>query len=290
MNIEYRRVTDPEAIYNYYLRTKELVPYWFDVDYELWKESFLADTDYDGEEMFSELAAYIALSGEKVVGFIQFGISRYIYGTDGEKDHSVRGGVIRHLYFDRETDCGKGLVEIAFQFFHQRNIERRFAFFHAFGMTCCAGHGKLHRDFEHIEAALAEFGYIKEHENVYYRRMLTENDCGADTVAVNYGSTNPKGLCEFSITLEGEYVGAGALVYLPQGKIAYLKWIYIEGVHQGKGLAAAALRQIFADLYAKGILRMDTDTADGNLAAQRLYTKTGFEDMGRTRSYIHQEG
>jgi len=76
-------------------------------------------------------------------------------------------------------------------------------------------------------------------------------------------------------------------VYLPQGKIAYLKWIYIESCVQGKGLASKALYKLFSDLHSNGILRIDTDTADGNFIAQKLYSKTGFENPGRTRSFIY---
>lgn len=47
-----------------------------------------------------------------------------------------------------------------------------------------------------------------------------------------------------------------------------------------------ALKQIFSALYQEGIERIDTDTADGNVIAQNLYKKMGFEDMGRTRSYL----
>jgi len=39
-------------------------------------------------------------------------------------------------------------------------------------------------------------------------------------------------------------------------------------------------------LREQGISRIDTDTADGNVAAQKLYIKTGFTDMGRTKSYM----
>lgn len=91
---------------------------------------------------------------------------------------------------------------------------------------------------------------------------------------------------EFTITADGKTVGAGALVYLPQGEICYLKWIYIYDTEQGKGYASAALLTIFSELYSKGLRRLDTDTADGNLIAQKLYEKVGFTDMGRTRSYL----
>lgn len=286
MNLDIRQVEDLREIYEYYCRIKSAVPYWFDADYPLWLESFANDTDYDGEEMFSQLFTYAAYAENRIVGFVQFGISRYTYDSSGEKNYDKNCGVIRLLYFDREYDCGGSLISAAENYFSKLHINEKSAFFHALGMTCNAGHGKLCCNLSHIEAALLSAGYVKEHENVYYKRMLTENDKADGAAVVEYGAVNLKGLQEFTISVTGKPVGAGALVYLPQGEICYLKWIYIYDSEQGKGYASSALRCIFADLYRKGIRRFDTDTADGNIAAQGLYTKTGFDDMGRTRSYL----
>lgn len=286
MVVEIRQAEDLREIYEYYCGIKSAVPYWFDADYPLWLESFINDTDYDGEKMFSQLLTYAAYDESRIVGFVQFGISRYIYDSNGEKNHNQSCGVIRALYFDKEYDCGDSLISLAEQYFAKQRITAKSAFFHALGMTCNAGHGKLFCKLSHIEAALLRAGYTKEHENVYYKRMLTENDKSDSAVEVKYGAVNPKGLREFTISAEGKPVGAGALVYLPQGGICYLKWIYIYDTEQGKGYASSALRRIFADLYRNGIRRLDTDTADGNIIAQRLYEKVGFADMGRTRSYL----
>lgn len=285
MNYEYKKITDLKQIYDYYNRIKNAVPYWFNVDCNLWLESYQNDTDYDGEKMFSELVNYAAYAENEIVGFVQFGISNYTYNQNGEKDYSEKWGVIRNLYFDKEHNCGELLISLAESYFSEKNISKKSAFFHALGMTCNAGHGKLFCGLPHIETALLKFGYEKEHENVYYKRLLTGNDFVSDTVSVEYGEINPKGLQEFSIKADGKDVGAGALVYLPQGEICYLKWIYIYDTEQGKGYATSALKSIFSDLYEKGIRRLDTDTADCNIIAQKLYEKVGFADMGRTRSY-----
>ena len=241
--------------------------------------------------MFSELITYAAFSEEGIVGFIQFGISNYIYDENGEKSYYTECGIIRNFYFEPEHDCGKELIYQAEKYFFRKSaaIEfqgRKFAFFHAFGMTCNAGHGKLFCGLPHIEAALLNFGYAKEHENVYYKRLLTDSDAPCGKVSVSYGESNSKGLQEFTLLADGNAVGAGALVYLPQGGICYLKWIYIYEKEQGKGYASAGLQTMFSDLYGKGICRLDTDTADCNVIAQGLYKKVGFTDMGRTRSYI----
>lgn len=288
MNYDYIPTTDYTALYEYQRSLEKKAPYWFDTDKEIWLKSFSDDCDLDGEDMFNELITYTAVCEGRIVGFVQFGIPCYIYGDDGEKDYDEVFGVIRALYFESEhSACGKVMTEIAHDYFAAKGVKRRFAFYHALGMTCFAGHGKLYCGFPHIEEALNACGYIKEHENVYYRRFLSSADSNADeNVTLSFNKVSESGLAEFSVFLSGEFVGAGALVYLPQGDIAYLKWIFILDEYQGRGLASAALRLIFAELYSRGFKRIDTDTADGNLAAQGLYTKLGFEDMGRTRSYM----
>ena len=159
--MEYLQITDFAKLYDYYNKIK--APYFFDVDYTLWLESFNRDTDYDNQPMFKELFSYAAICDGCIVGFIQFGRSNYVYDKRGEKDYTKHCGVIRNLYFDKKHDCGDGLVEIAEQYFTQNNLEQKSAFFHALGMTCNAGHGKLFTIFSHVEATLLRFGYYKEH-------------------------------------------------------------------------------------------------------------------------------
>ena len=45
MKYEYRKITDFKMAYDYYNSIKNAVPYWFDVSYELWIESYNNDTD-----------------------------------------------------------------------------------------------------------------------------------------------------------------------------------------------------------------------------------------------------
>lgn len=286
MKCDYKRVEDLKQIYNYIRRVGERIPYFFDADYELWEESFIGDTDCDGEEMFAELKTYAAYSEETIVGFIQFGIPRYIYGENG-KDYRCDCGVIRNLYFDGESGCGDELLEIAEKYFRDKGTANKFAFYHALGMTCYAWHGKLFYGQDHVEATLLRHGFGIEHENVYFSRMLTENDTNySGNVNLLFGKTNLKGVCGFKIQTEKETIGAGELVYLPQGGICYLKWIFISEQFKRKSYADSAMRKLFKTLYKKGIRRFDTDTASDNEAACGLYNKLGFTDMGRTRSYL----
>lgn len=288
MNYSYKKLADCEKLYEFYNDIKEEIPYWFDVNYEIWYQSMFQDTDYESTEFFRELNTYVAYENSNIVGFIQFGIPNYIYEQNGEKSFDVKAGVIRNLYFGVENaECGMELVKLAEHYFDENKVEKKFAFFHAFGMTCNAGHGKLHESQKHIEKVIKVFGYTKEHENVYYKKILTEDVLAFETnIEIRYSEVNEKGLCGFSIFIDNTYIGAGEIVYLPQEKIAYLKWIYIEKESQQKGYASKALRLLFANLYQKGIRRLDTDTADGNMPAQGLYEKSGFENMGRTRSYF----
>ncbi|MBQ8826267.1 MAG: hypothetical protein IJ007_04165, partial [Oscillospiraceae bacterium] len=193
-------ITDYKQIYDYYNKVKNTVPYWFEADYDIWKQSFADDTDYDGEKMFKELVTYAAYSECRIVGFVQVGISDYVYNENGEKDHSIKGGIIRNIYWDKEHSCGEQLVSLADDFFKEKSAERLFAFFHAFGMTCNAGHGKLYCKLPYIEKVLIENGYVKEHENVYYKRKLTNEPVFLnENVSVEYGEVSEKGLCEFKI-------------------------------------------------------------------------------------------
>lgn len=291
MEYSYSQLQDERKLFQFYDSIRRQIPYWFDVSYETWYESMFQDTDYESADFFHELVTYVAYSDAEIVGFIQFGIPNYIYEQSGEKNYDVKSGIIRNLYFsDENMECGNGLVRIAEQYFKEQRVQKKFAFFHAFGMTCNAGHGKLYCSQLQIEQVLQNYGYVKEHENVYYKKILkpveitTEKD-----MEIRYSAINEKGLCGFSIYVGDTYVGAGEIVYLPQGTIAYLKWIYIEKDFQRKGYASKALNLLFANLYQKGIARFDTDTADSNFVAQKLYEKNGFENMGRTRSYMEEK-
>lgn len=288
MNYSYQKVTDDKVLFRFYNTVKEKIPYWFDVNYELWCQSMFRDTDYESITLFRDLETYAAYADADMVGFIQFGIPSYVYGQNGEKNYDVCSGIIRNLYFGAEhVKCGQELVKLAERYFAAHGVQQKYAFFHAFGMTCNAGHGKLYCTQSHIEQVLHACGYKKEHENVYYIKMLTKEVLISESdTEVRYAETNEKGLCGFTIFADNVYIGAGELVYLPQKTIAYLKWIYIENDFQHKDYASKALRLIFDGLFRQGINRIDTDTADGNLIAQKLYEKNGFENMGRTRSYL----
>lgn len=109
-----------------------------------------------------------------------------------------------------------------------------------------------------------ENGFIVEHENVYYARELRQEDGGDDRIKLTWKELSPGGCREFAAVCDGQEVGWGQVHFLPQGEIAYLRWIYIDEKRQHAGLGTAVMRQLFAQLYQMGIRRFDTDTAINN--------------------------
>ena len=284
-------LADKKVLYDYYKKIKSDIPYWFDVDFKNWYKSMFEDTDCDGNSLFLELKTLISMENNAVNGFIQFGIPAFVHDNNGEKNTTIKAGIIRNIYFEKEDiSMGEALIESALLYFQENQIQKQYSFYHYFGMTCNAGHGKLHCSHFYIEDLLLKYDFIKEHENVYYSRLISEKDIfESENITLQYSDTN-EGVCEFSIlfkdTISDKKIGEGCYVYLPQGKICYLKWIYVDDMYKSRGYASAALMQLFSDLRKQHIYRIDTDTADSNLAAQGLYIKTGFTDMGRTRSYL----
>ena len=282
-------LTNKVDLYTYYNVIKADTPYWFDVPFDIWYASMFEDSDCEGNVLFQELCTYVSIENGAINGFIQFGIPSFVFDNAGNKDFETKAGIIRNVYFGKDNEAiGRALIETAFSWFDKYKATCKCAFYHYFGMTCNAGHGKLYYSQLHIENLLSDYGFKKEHENVYFKRLLSRNEIlRSDLAKIEYGTINEKGLCNFYIVVNGKRVGAGSFVYLPQGSICYLKWIYIEACYKGKGYGKAALHCLFFDLGQQGIKRIDTDTADNNIVAQGLYLSTGFADMGRTQSYEH---
>lgn len=277
-----------QPLYDYYSRVSTSIPYWDAVRFDIWQQSMFSDIDADGERLFRELHTYIACRDGEITGFIQFGKPSFIYNAKGKKQRRTNAGIIRNLYFAQgDTDVGEHLLQVANEYFAKKRCKRRWAFYHVFGMTCNARHGKLYESCSHIESLLHSHNYVKEHENVYYKRPLSNADTLPESgIRIAYGTVSPQGFQNFQFYADNKCVGNGALQYLPQGEQCFLTFIGIERSQQHKGYGTASLRQLFSDLAAQGIRRIDTDTADDNIRAQGLYIKTGFTDMGRTRSYI----
>lgn len=262
-------------MFDYWKKT-HTSPFHFPMEESVWEASMYDDVDSDGRKLFDTLTTTHASDG-----MIQYGRTAFGFNDAGEISSCVHYPVIRDLVFDH-ADAGQALLEKALSEF---NTEARiYAFFHYFGMSACGRHGKLHEDQKHIHAMLLKNGFMIEHENVYYSKILSDNSPVSDISLLWKDETS--GSCkEFAATLDGQEACWGQVHFLPQGDIAYLRWIFTDGNRQHQGIGTRVMNALFCDLYRMGIRRFDTDTAKNNLAAQKYYEKCGFSNMGITRSY-----
>ncbi len=235
------------------------------------------DIDSEGRKLFTEL-----ITESINEGMIQYGTTAFGFDRNGEISDSIHYNVIRILGFSQES-TGTELIHAALAHFPKE--ERVYAFFHYFGMSACGRHGKLHESQQHVEKLLLENGFIVEHQNVYYSRPLSEQDRPCQKISLTWKELSPGSCREFAAVSGGQEIGWGQVHFLPQGDIAYLRWIYIDPEKQHHGFGSAILQRLFAELCQIGIRRFDTDTALENTIAQAYYEKNGFSNKGITRSY-----
>lgn len=237
------------------------------------------DIDSDGRQLFSELH-----TRQTAHGFVQYGTTAFGFDENGEISDRVHYKIIRMLHFSPDHPA-EGQLLLQWAMDELGSGERIFAFFHYFGMSVCARHGKLHESDSHVEKLLLENGFNVEHENVYYSKELTGQLTPSQPILLRWREKSAGDCREFAATYNGREIGWGQIHFLPQGDIAYLRWIYIDEAQQRKGFGTAIMETLFQALHTMGIHRFDTDTALQNTAAQRYYEKTGFTNRGITRSY-----
>lgn len=73
---------------------------------------------------------------------------------------------------------------------------------------------------------------------------------------------------------DGAAVGCGGVALL--GDLAEVKRMYVRPAARGRGVAEALLERIEAAVRAAGLVRLCLETGDRQLAAMRVYTRTGF--------------
>lgn len=268
-----------ERIYHYQMQFH--APYFFSVDYNTWRKSFADDVDGDGRTLFKKLFVKAAYDENELIGFIQYGKTAFGFDYKGEISSDVSYCVIRNLYFnENRDDVGRLLLKEATDAFAPS--DKVYAFFHYFGMSCFARHGKLFERYTHIEALLKKNGFETEHENVYYSSILKgEEYAEVEVIAQNLTKGNQQYM-EF--ILSGNQVG-GCEIHLLDDKTAYLRWIYVNDNITGKGIGTKCMNALKHWLYQRGITRFDTDTARSNTIAQHYYEKNSFTKEGITRSY-----
>lgn len=269
-----------EDIYKYQISFN--APNFYKVDFITWKEAFLNDFDNEGRRLFSKVIVKAAYEENTLVGFIQYGKTSFTFDEQGNISFNDGYNVIRNFYFDKsKEEVGNKLLNLALKDFGES--KKVYAFFHYFGMSCFARHGKLFELNHHIEEILLKNQFIIEHENVYYSSKLKGDDnfeLELKIKDINIGRHQ-----NIDFIFDNQYVGACEIHYV-NDQSAYLRWIYIEDKFKSKGIGTKAIRSLKKWLFEKGIVRFDTDTALNNLIAQKYYEKNDFVKEGITRSYF----
>ena len=254
-------------------------PYHFPMEEGIWYESMNYDVDSDGRALFAEID-----TEDTGHAMVQYGYSAFGFDENGELSPEIHYPIIRDLAFAPAYQAeAEALLKKVLDYF--KGEPRIYAFFHYFGMSTCGRHGKLHEKDGHVAQLLAQNGFVVEHENVYYMRQLTETDTAEAQIVLQWKDPSTGDCREFAAILDGQEIGWGQVHFLPQGDIAYLRWIYIDEKRQHAGFGTAVMKQLCHELYRMGIRRFDTDTALSNTAAQGYYEKAGFVNAGITRSY-----
>ena len=278
--ITIKSITDFSQVYDY--QTRLPAPYFFQTDFESWRRSFTQDIDGEGRPLFRNLSVKGAFDGENLVGFVQYGHTAFGFDDRGEISSEVSYPVIRNLLFDEgREEAGRFLLQAALA--EYAGCDRVYAFFHYFGMSCFARHGKLFEGFPWVEALLLRNGFQVEHENVYYSCLLKEQTDPAVTLRTQEVTAGNQQTFDF--LLEGRQVGGCEVHYLDPKGAAYLRWIYVNGELQSRGIGTRCMQALKAFLQERGYTRLDTDTALNNAVAQHYYAKNGFTREGITRSY-----
>ncbi len=276
------KITDSFNLKDIYdLQLSFETPYFFDVNFDTWKKSFEEDIDGEGRKLFKELFVKAVYDNDKLLGFVQYGKTAFGFDESGEISVNISYPVIRNLYFLKDrSDAGEALLNEAVKAL--KTEERIYAFFHYFGMSCFARHGKLFESHSHIDDLLRKNGFEVEHENVYYSSSVNCDECSE--VTITSGDLSKGSQQYFEFRMDGDQVG-GCEVHYINDSTAYLRWIYVNGDIVGKGIGTKCMNSIRSFLYKKGIRRFDTDTALLNTVAQHYYEKNSFNREGITRSY-----
>lgn len=277
---------DLREIYEYMNKLSFL--YNYDVSYDLWEKSYLYDRDGEGRILFRNLETLGAYEDGRLVGFIQYGKTAFGFDETGEISDLISCSVIRNFYYEEKCESvGRELLNKAVNRLSEKT-EKIYAFFHYFGMSCYARHGKLFEGFEYIHSLLMQLGFFIEHENVFYSSKLNGKDLGDMSVKCEWHAMTAgcQKYCDF--ISDKDVVGGCEIHFLEQQKIAYLRWIFTNEDIRGKGIGSQCMTALKSELLRQGMVQLDTDTALTNQVAQHFYEKNDFVREGLTRSYIKE--
>lgn len=280
----FKYVTDGDlAFYQYFLKTYESTPYGRTVSLEAFYKAFFDDVSPEGE-MYRWSEAYVAYDGEKMVGFVQYGVPYYYIDHKANRLENDTVGNIKHLYFENGYEAeGRSLLEQAVMHLKEKGCVRVHAFDHCLGSSLHAFHGKLHESQMHIAQLLEGYGFNIEHENVYYK-VETERLCLNDDRLIPSDDL-VKEKRAFEWLIEGLPIGK-ASVYEFSEREVYLKSIEIMTEHRSNGYGEAFLKALAAYYRQNGVTVMHWDTALLNKGAQRFYHRLNCSCEGVTRSYV----
>jgi ribosomal protein S18 acetylase RimI-like enzyme len=290
MEIRAFQKSDLQPLFAYWQTIGEKIPYFFPVSLEKWHACLLYDT-VDDEPKFVAQKMYVAIENGTIIGFIQGVQSAYAWNEKGEKYPDDQIGIIRHFYHDEgRVEVAKLLLGKIEPFINQ--FPQQYAFYHIFGMSCNAHHGKLHASLWHVEPYLLGKGFEREHENVYYSLELKDHQVGQQSGLLVQKPNHRTHKEDYEIIAGDKLIGSLRIGFLDQvtgGKTAdtvYLTLLRIKQEYRRQGWASQAMMVLTNELHSRGYKYLHTDTAGTNIAAQRLYESLGFVNQGRTRSYI----
>ena len=271
-------------LYEYFSVLASEIPFYFPVDYETWYQCMFHDCTEEGTSLFRELETCLLFGNGVLNGFAQYGITSFAFGETG-KDFGKHYAVIRNMHYTKDCKTASELINTAIEYFNSKDIKEINAFFHYFGMSCYARHGKLHSSMFHMEDLLTKNSFIKEHENVYFSLDLFCKNY-EDFQEIDIEEQLPKrNNRNYKFIYNGTQIGYCSLLLLQNG-ISYMTDLEIFDEYRHQGLGFKSMNNLFGILQNMNYQKIDLDTIDSNFVAQNFYAKLRFVKKGITRSYV----
>lgn len=147
---------------------------------------------------------------------------------------------------------------------------------------------------EHVPALVAAYRRNAEHLAPYEPRrsptFFTEEG-QAGVVAAQLASVAQGHSIAWVLTFAGEVVGRLNLNNVVRGALCSAALGYwVDGHHQGRGLATRAVEAGCEVARATGLHRVEAGTLVHNIASQRVLEKAGFERYGLAPKYLFIAG
>ncbi len=269
-----------------FLKNRKGVPYYYpETSIDSWRDSFFHDKDFDGKPLFKELETYLLIIDNLVEGWIQFGLSSFVFAGN-QKDYSKSYGIIRDLYFNNHISQNHilDLLKMSENYFAKYELKTIYAYFHYFGMSCYSRQGKLHESEFYIEDILVKNKYVIEHENIYYAKLIEKEQSKDQDLKLTFSKDNTN----IDFVLNEEVIGQCIINYIKTSQRAFMRWIGIKKEYRERGYGSRYLNCLLHYLSKEGYRYLETDTASNNIVAQNFYNRNGFVNKGIMRSYIKE--